>query len=67
MLTYLSPSRLTVYNLEKFGRRKPLIWGAAWMVIWLCVFGGAGTGGDPTKYGIAVTQIVAAVMFSECY
>lgn len=56
-----------LYILERFGRRRPLIYGAAWMVVWLCVFAGVGTGGDPGTYGIAVTQIVAAVFFIMGY
>lgn len=45
----------------------PLIFGAAWMVVFLVVFATAGTAGDPTTYGIGVTQIVAAVMFIVGY
>lgn len=56
-----------LYILERFGRRRPLIFGAAWMVIWLCVFAAAGVGGDPTQYGIACLQIVAACFFIVGY
>jgi SP family sugar:H+ symporter-like MFS transporter len=28
-----------LYLLEHFGRRQPLIWGALWMTLWLCIFG----------------------------
>lgn len=58
---------LGLYVLERFGRRWPLIIGAIWMVIWLLVFGLAGTlggdGGDVTDPGIGKLLIVSACMF----
>lgn len=56
-----------LYILERFGRRNPLIVGAAGMVVFLVVFATAGTAGDSTTYGIGVTQIVAAVFFIMFY
>ncbi|CAO1631767.1 unnamed protein product [Parajaminaea phylloscopi] len=56
-----------LWILERFGRRRPLIYGAAWMVVWLCVFAGAGVGGDTQSYGIACLQIVAACFFIAGY
>lgn len=53
--------------LERFGRRMPLIIGAAWMVVFLLVFATAGVAGDTSTYGIGVTQIVAAVFFIVGY
>ncbi|UZJ55264.1 hypothetical protein CBS101457_004584 [Exobasidium rhododendri] len=58
---------LGLYVLERFGRRVPLIIGAAWMVVWLLVFGLAGTlggtDGEVTDSGIGKLLIVSACMF----
>jgi len=58
---------LGLYVLERFGRRIPLIIGAAWMVVWLLIFGLAGTlGGDGsnvTDPAIGKLLIVSACMF----
>lgn len=60
-----------LYILERFGRRRPLIYGAAWMVCWLVVFAAAGVAGEARPegitYGIAVLQIVAACFFIVGY
>jgi len=57
-----------LYLLERFGRRIPLILGAAWMVVWLLIFGLAGTlGGNPdgtvTDPGIGKLLICSACFF----
>lgn len=59
-----------LYILERFGRRKPLIVGALWMVVWLCIFGGVGTAGASGDVGTrtaAIVQIVAACLFIAGY
>lgn len=52
-----------LYILERFGRRLPLIYGAAWMAAWLCVFATAGVAGDASTKPIADLQIVAACIY----
>lgn len=58
---------LGLYVLERFGRRLPLIFGAAWMVVWLLVFGLAGRlggdGPDVSSPAIGKLLIVSACMF----
>lgn len=39
---------LGIYNMERFGRRRPLIIGALGMFVWLMVFSTAGTVKDPS-------------------
>lgn len=57
-----------LYILERFGRRRPLIYGAAGMAVWLMVFAVAGVAGDPeANPGIARLQIVAACFFIVFY
>jgi SP family sugar:H+ symporter-like MFS transporter len=61
-----------LYILERFGRRMPLIIGAAGMVVWLLVFGLAGTlGGAPDgtvpSASIGKLLIVSAVFFIMFY
>lgn len=58
---------LGLYVLERFGRRLPLIFGAAWMVIWLLVFGLAGTVGDSKEKSFGTLMIVSACLFIVGY
>lgn len=63
---------LGMYLLERFGRRLPLIYGAAGMVVWLLVFGLAGTlGGNPdgtvTNPSIGKLLICSACFFILFY
>jgi SP family sugar:H+ symporter-like MFS transporter len=50
---------LGLYALERFGRRIPLIVGAAGMAVWLIVFATAGTVGDPSSRPIGTLLIVS--------
>ncbi|KAF8905375.1 general substrate transporter [Mucidula mucida] len=53
-----------MYVMERFGRRRPLIWGGLWQSAWLFVFGAAGTAKDPTtNKGIGQLMIFSACMF----
>ncbi|EPQ32216.1 uncharacterized protein PFL1_00413 [Pseudozyma flocculosa PF-1] len=58
---------LGLYNMERFGRRKPLVFGALWMSFWLFVFAIAGIVGGPTEDeispGVGKLLIVAACLF----
>ncbi|KAH8925992.1 putative HXT5-hexose transporter [Atractiella rhizophila] len=55
---------LGIWQLERFGRRWPLIIGALWQSAWLFVFAASGTAKDPTENkGIANLMIVAACLF----
>ncbi|KAN0066035.1 hypothetical protein ACQY0O_000128 [Thecaphora frezii] len=44
---------LGLYNMERFGRRRPLIIGAFWMTAWLLVFAIAGVVGGPLEEQIS--------------
>ncbi|KAF8876788.1 general substrate transporter [Gymnopilus junonius] len=53
-----------LYVMERFGRRRPLIYGGIWQSAWLFVFAAAGTAKDPTTNpGIGKLMIVSACMF----
>jgi len=53
-----------LYVMERFGRRRPLIWGGIWQSIWLFVFAAAGSAKDPTTHGsIGALMIVSACLF----
>ncbi|KAH7912110.1 general substrate transporter [Hygrophoropsis aurantiaca] len=53
-----------MYVMEKFGRRRPLIWGGIWQSAWLFVFASAGTAVDPTgNPAIGKLMIVSACLF----
>ncbi|PWN48394.1 putative HXT5-hexose transporter [Violaceomyces palustris] len=60
---------LGLYVLERFGRRIPLIVGAAWMSAWLFVFAIAGTVAGPeiTDPAIGKLLIVSACLFILAY
>ena len=53
-----------LYIVEKLGRRIPLIAGAVWQGVWLCIFASVGTALPPTENPVAGTvMIVSACMF----
>lgn len=53
-----------MYAIERFGRRKPLLVGGIWQVIWLLVFGSVGTLYNPmTNKAVGAVLIVATCMF----
>ena len=53
-----------LYVVEKYGRRWPLILGAAWQAIWLLIFASVGTSLDPVENKTSgIVMIVAACMF----
>lgn len=53
-----------LYIVERFGRRMPLIIGAAWQACWLLIFAAIGVALPPTENDVAGTvMIVAACMF----
>ncbi|KIJ67307.1 hypothetical protein HYDPIDRAFT_165963 [Hydnomerulius pinastri MD-312] len=53
-----------MYIMERFGRRRPLIFGGIWQSAWLFVFASAGTAVDPVTHpGIGKLMIVSACMF----
>lgn len=53
-----------LYVVEKFGRRWPLIIGAAWQAVWLLIFAAVGTARDPEVHSSSgIIMIVAACMF----
>ncbi|KAF8429595.1 general substrate transporter [Tirmania nivea] len=53
-----------MYAIERFGRRKPLLAGGIWQVIWLLVFGSVGTVYNPmTNKAVGAVLIVATCMF----
>ena len=50
--------------IEKFGRRMPLIIGAAWQAAWLLIFASVATAKPPTENeSSGIVMIVAACMF----
>ncbi|KAL1842454.1 hypothetical protein VTJ49DRAFT_5191 [Mycothermus thermophilus] len=57
-----------LYAVEKFGRRVPLIAGAAWQAAWLAVFAAVGTAllggeGEQNNRAAGIVMIVSACMF----
>ncbi|KAH8173590.1 sugar transporter domain-containing protein [Sarocladium implicatum] len=53
-----------LYVVEKYGRRWPLIIGAAWQAIWLLIFASVGTALNPEENSTSgIVMIVAACMF----
>jgi len=52
-----------LYFIEKYGRRRPLIWGGLWQCLWLIVYGTIGSAGDPSSTRIGAVLIVASCMF----
>ena len=56
--------RTGLYVMERFGRRRPLIFGGLWQSAWLFVFAAAGTAIDPAgSKAIGNLLIVSACMF----
>lgn len=52
-----------LYFIERFGRRKPLIYGGIWQAAWLIVFAVVGSQCDTSKQSIGAVLIVSACMF----
>lgn len=52
-----------LWFVERFGRRRPLIFGGLWQCIWLVVYGTVGTAGDPQDQQIGAVLIVASCLF----
>lgn len=52
-----------LWFIERFGRRKPLIFGGLWQMAWLLVFGGIGSQCDTSKKSIGGIMILSACMF----
>lgn len=52
-----------LWFIERFGRRKPLIYGGLWQCAWLIVFGAVGSERDPNEKSIGAVLIVSACMF----
>lgn len=52
-----------LWFIERFGRRKPLIYGGLWQCAWLLVFGAVGSERDPNDRAIGAVLIVSACMF----
>ncbi|KAL5522913.1 hypothetical protein ACEPAF_1180 [Sanghuangporus sanghuang] len=54
----------SLWILERFGRRNPLICGGIWQSVWLFCFAAAGTAKDPTEdEGIGKFMIVSTCFF----
>lgn len=57
-----------LYVVEKYGRRWPLIIGAAWQATWLLIFASVGTALDPEQNKASgIVMIVAACMFISSF
>ena len=56
-----------LWFIERFGRRKPLIFGGLWQCAWLIVFASVGGQLDTTAHGTGVALIVSACMFIAGY
>lgn len=52
-----------LYFIERFGRRKPLIFGGLWQMCWLIIFGAIGSEVDPNKKEVGIVMIVSACLF----
>ena len=53
-----------LYVVEKYGRRWPLVLGAAWQAIWLLIFASVGTSLNPVENKTSgIVMIVSACMF----
>lgn len=53
-----------MWAIERFGRRKPLLFGGIWQVVWLLVFGSVGSQYDPsTNKAVGGILILATCMF----
>ena len=52
-----------LYFIERFGRRKPLIFGGLWQMGWLVIFGVVGSQCDPNDAKIGGVLILCACMF----
>lgn len=56
-----------LWFIERFGRRKPLIYGGLWQCAWLIVFGAVGSERDPNNRTVGAILILAACMFIAGY
>jgi SP family sugar:H+ symporter-like MFS transporter len=53
-----------LWIVERYGRRKPLFFGALWQAAWLLIFAAVGTALNPEENSTAgIVMIVAACMF----
>lgn len=53
-----------LYFIEKFGRRWPMIIGAAWQAAWMIVFSAVGVAMNPEENKSAgIIMVVSAAMF----
>ncbi|KAI5778536.1 general substrate transporter [Geopyxis carbonaria] len=52
-----------LYFIERFGRRRPLIYGGLWQMGWLLIFGAIGSEKDPEQKSIGGVLILCACMF----
>ena len=52
-----------LWFIERFGRRRPLIYGGIWQMAWLLVFSTVGSQLDPTDKKIGSVMILSACMF----
>ncbi|KAK0545827.1 hypothetical protein OC846_005269 [Tilletia horrida] len=52
-----------LYLLERYGRRRPLIFGAIWMAVFLFIFAGIGSKLDTQARGTGIGLIVTACLF----
>ncbi|TIA71954.1 hypothetical protein E3P92_02966 [Wallemia ichthyophaga] len=58
----------SLYVLENFGRRKPLIIGGLWQCVWLLIFASVGVARPPeTNEGMGDLMIVSACLFIASY
>lgn len=56
-----------LWFIERFGRRKPLIYGGLWQCAWLLVFGAVGSERDPNDKTVGSILILSACMFIAGY
>ncbi|CAD6893078.1 unnamed protein product [Tilletia caries] len=54
---------LDLYLLERYGRRRPLIFGAIWMAVFLFIYAGIGSSRDPGARNTGIGLIVTACLF----
>lgn len=52
-----------LWFIERFGRRRPLLFGAVWQLSWLLVFSSVGSQLDPSNKTVGAIMILSACMF----